>query len=350
MKTVSNPFSDKKKMLFFSQLQVLLDSGLSFSRSFALVIESTKGSEKVILSRLFERVIAGEDFWIALRKEKAFTELDCGVVRIGEETGKLTEALTFLVDYYRRRESQKRMLINSLSYPLITLSIAVIVLVFMMLVVVPMFQQVYSRMGGELPSLTKAIITLSQKAPLVLAILTMLGLAWAAAKHFFGTTDRYRSLVSSMTLRIPLAGDLVRKYQISRICRLLHLLVSSNVPILKSLDLLTSIIGFHPYRKSLERVGRIVETGGSMAEGLSGHPDLYDRKFLVLMKVGEETNSLENMLKTLADDTSSELEYEIKQLNNVVEPMLILLIGVIVAFVLIAMYLPMFKLGMTIQS
>ena len=86
MKTVSNPFSDKKKMLFFSQLQVLLDSGLSFSRSFALVIESTKGSEKVILSRLFERVIAGEDFWIALRKEKAFTELDCGVVRIGEET------------------------------------------------------------------------------------------------------------------------------------------------------------------------------------------------------------------------------------------------------------------------
>lgn len=261
----------------------------------------------------------------------------------------MAEALEFLTDYYGKREEQKRMVTSALSYPIITLSIAVVVLVFMLLVVVPMFEQVYARMGGELPAVTRQIISMSESAPAVLGVIFLLALLFYGVRYFFGATAKYQNMESGLIMRLPLVSDLVRKYQLSRFCRIMNLLVSSDVPILQALCLMQGIVSFHPYRKSIEEICRIIESGGTLADGLERYEKLYDKRFVVLMKVGEETNSIEQMLLTQANDTNAELEYEIRQLNNVAEPLLILIIGVIVAFVLIAMYMPMFKLGMTIQ-
>jgi type IV pilus assembly protein PilC len=271
--------------------------------------------------------------------------LDRSVVRIGEETGRLVDALEFLTDYYQKREEQKRMVTSALSYPIITLSIAVIVLVFMLLVVVPMFEQVYARMGGELPAITRQIIGMSESAPAVLGIMVLLGPSMYGVRHMFGSSDKYQSITSRIVMRLPLVSGLIRKYQVSRFCRIMHLLVSSDVPILQALYLMRGIIIFYPYRQSIEEVCRKIEKGQTLTGGMDKYENLYGKRFLVLLKVGEETNSIEQMLLTQANDTNAELEHEIKQLNNIVEPFLILAIGIIVAFVLIAMYMPMFKMG-----
>lgn len=337
------------KRTFFSQLQILIHSGLSFSRAFELIIESARAREKVLYVRIFDEVVSGKELWRSLETDRSFTELDKNVVRVGEETGRLVEALAFLTEYYRKREEQKRMVTSSLSYPVITLTIAVIVLVFMLLVIVPMFEQVYSRMGGELPAVTQKIISMSESAPAALGMMIILGLSLFGMRHFYGASDRYQRVTSEIIMKLPLVSNLVRKYQLSRFCRIMHLLVSSDVPILKSLYLMRGIIAFYPYRKSIEESCRMIEHGQTLAECMREHENLYGKRFLVLLKVGEETNSLEQMFMTQADDTDAELEYEIRQLNNIAEPVLILVIGIIVAFVLIAMYMPMFKLGVTIR-
>ena len=337
------------KRTFFSQLQTLIRSGLSFSRAFELIIEGAKTKEKALYVRIFDEVVSGKELWRSLEADKAFTELDRSVVRIGEETGRLVDALEFLTDYYQKREEQKRMVTSALSYPIITLSIAIIVLVFMLLVVVPIFEQVYARMGGELPAITRQIIGMSESAPAVLGIMVLLGMSMYGVRHMFGSSDKYQSITSGIVMRLPLVSGLIRKYQVSRFSRIMHLLVSSDVPILQALYLMRGIITFYPYRQSIEEVCRMIEKGQTLTGGMDKYENLYGKRFLVLLKVGEETNSIEQMLLTQANDTNAELEHEIKQLNNIVEPFLILAIGIIVAFVLIAMYMPMFKMGMTIQ-
>ena len=338
----SNKLSDKKKRLFFSQLQVLLKAGLSFTSSFSLIIEGASGHDAEVYRRMFDRVIAGASLWAALKEEDDFS-------RIGEESGKLIDALGFLTDYYEKKESQRRTLVSALSYPMITLGVAVVVLVFMMLVVIPMFEQVYARMGGELPAMTRMMISISNKMPAIFLVAVILAGVWYVVKRVYGHTDVFQKLTSSLLLKLPYVGNLICLFQVSRLSRLLYLLISSDVPILQSLRLISEIIRFYPVRRSLLETYDIVEHGGLLHTGFDAYPSIYSRKFTVLLRVGEETNSLDAMLKTLSDDMSAELDYEIKQVNNTLEPALILLIGIIVAFVLISMYLPMFKMGMTIQ-
>ena len=342
-------FNDKKKLTFFSQLQTLLKSGLGFSRSFSLIIDGAEGGDRTLLERLYNRVIAGESLWEALESEKSFSRLDSGVIRIGETTGRLHDALAFLTDYYAGKVEQKRMIVNALSYPMITLCIAAVVLVFMLMVVVPMFRQVYSRMGGELPALTEAMIRISEAMPSILAVVLALAVIVYACRKFLKDSEKYRRWSSLAILKLPIAGELVKKYQISRFCRLMHLMTGSGIPVLQALRMMSGIMTFHPFSESVRHVCETIEKGGNLADGIADDEYLYGKRFVVLIRVGEETSSLDHMFKTQAEDAASELEFGIRQMNSIIEPALILFIGVIVAFVLISMYLPMFKLGTTIQ-
>lgn len=346
---LNKEFNDAKKRQFYAQMHELLRAGLSFSASFTLIVESSDGTDKEMFQKILDRVIAGDSLWDALSAQEPFTRLDYGVIRIGEESGRLTEALSFLTDYYEKRESQKRSLISAISYPAITLGVAIIVLVFMMLVVIPMFEQVYARMGGELPTLTRSIMNLSAQMPKILFVGFALLSAFMLLRHLYGKTDSYQELKAKILFKTPVLGELLKKVELSRFTRIMYLLVSSDVPILQSLGLISEILQYMPYRRAMTKASAEVESGKLMYAALSETPELFDEKTLVLLRVGEETASLDKMLKTLSEDISEELSYKIKQLNNILEPFMILVIGIIVAFVLISMYLPMFKLGMAIH-
>jgi type IV pilus assembly protein PilC len=347
--THSPRLSDKKKYLFFSELHSLLGSGLSFSRSFELLIEGEKDKKEVlILQQVFHSMLSGSEFWRSMKESEAFSELDYGVTRIGEETGKMAQTLLFLSDYYRKKEEQRRMVVNALSYPVIILMVAVLVLVFMLLVVVPMFEQVYARMGSTLPEITRFMLRLSSYFPTVLLVIAIGGGSLFAVRYLYGETENYRRRSSSLLLHLPLLGNLMRKHYQAQFCKLLHLLVSSNVPLLRSLTLLQGIIRFYPYSHSFAEVAEGLKRGESFSANLQRFPAIYGHKLLTLIRVGEETNTLGDMLRNQSVDITAELEHEIKQVNNILEPLLIVFIGVLVAFVLIAMYMPMFQLGQTI--
>jgi type IV pilus assembly protein PilC len=341
---------DKVKYVLFSQLYSLLSSGLNFSYSFELLIhEEEKKKEVGILKEVYRKIVVGNEFWKSLEMVGAFTELDCGVVRIGEETGKIEQSLMFLSDYYQKKNEQKRMLTSALSYPLIVIITAFLVLFFMITVVVPMFEQVYSRMGGSLPEITQFILQMSSHFPIVLTTTGIAILLLITVKFFYGKTEGYQHFTSNLLLQLPFIGSLIRKHYQAQFCKLLYLLVSSDVPLLRSLLMLESIIHFYPYRKSFINIAEGLRKGDSFSNNMEKYKDIYDYKLITLIRVGEETNSLANMLSSQSKDITSELEHELKQFGNILEPILILGVGGIVALVLIAMYMPMFQLGQTIS-
>lgn len=346
---MNKKLKENRKETLFAELYSLLSSGLDFSRAFRLLIEGEPDrSVARLLSRIYERVVAGSSLWESLPQEEGFTPLDTGVIRIGEETGRLSEALAFLSEYYTKRLEQRRIITGAVTYPLVILITAVIVLCFMITVIVPMFEQVYARMGGELPGITQSIIALSRHFPLYLSVVGGGIILLAVIRHFYGHTDRWRAVTGNLLLRFPIIGTLVRENYEARFCRLLHLLVSSGIPLVEGLQMLENIITFYPYHHSFTAICRDIREGRLFADALSAYPLLYGRKSVTLIRVGEETNRLAFMLDKLAESLTRGLEHRLRQSGHLLEPILILFVGGIVAIVLIAMYMPMSRLGTTI--
>lgn len=343
---MKSKLNDSRREVLYAELHALLTAGLDFSRAFALLVEGEREPRtKELLQRLYGDVVGGAALWQAMLRSGAFRALDCGVVRIGEQTGRLSETLDFLRDYYRKRTAQQRMVSSAVSYPLVILCTAVAVVAFMLAVIVPMFEQVYARMGGQLPGLTLGIIALSKSLPRY-ALYGCLGVAAVAGLLYRNRRrERVRACTAAVLLRLPVAGDIVRRNYQAQFCKLLHLLTSSGIPLLTGVGMLADVIGFYPYRQSFAAICRCLERGGTFSAGVAEFPGLYDPKLAALLRVGEETNRLPEMLKRQGETLAEELEYRIKRLGSLLEPVLIMLVGLLVAVILIAMYLPMFRLG-----
>ncbi len=340
---------EAKKEMLFSEFHSLLASGMDFNRAFGMLILGEKDKAvKNLLQELHHQVVRGATLWQTLARSGRFTTLDHGVVRIGEETGKLHESLLFLSDYYRKKTAQRRMVSAAVSYPAVILAVALVVLVFMVLVVVPMFEQVYTRMGGELPAVTQAVIAFSRNFKSYLLAFFIASAVGTLLVTLYKKTETFQRLRAAALLRVPVAGELLKKHYQSHFCKLMYLLYSSGVPLIQGVELLEGIITFYPYRRSFGTIVQGLHDGESFAENVARHSLLYDAKLTTLLRVGEETNTLSQMLQKQGEDLTTQLEYRLKQLGNLLEPMLILGVGVLVAVVLISMYLPMFKLGTTI--
>lgn len=345
-KSSKQPLRDARKEAMFAELHSLLSSGLDFSRSFSLLIEGERDAgNRALLTELYRSVVRGESLGRAFERSGRFAPLDCGVLRIGEETGRLDEALAFLSDYYRKRIAQRRMVSGAVSYPLIILFTALIVVIFMVLVIVPMFEQVYSRMGGELPAMTRWIISLSKAFPAYLTVAALAGAGALLLWKVYGSRDRVQRIAGGLLLRMPLVGDTLRKNLQARFCKLLCLLASSGVPLLQGIDMLRGIITFYPYRTSFAQIARELEQGSCLSDAMERFGRIYDRRLVVLLRVGEQTGRLPDMLRREGDALTAELEHRLRSLGGMLEPVLILLVGLLVAVILISMYLPMFRLG-----
>ena len=172
---IKNKMADAQYENFYVELHALLSAGLDFSHAFVLLIESEQNPRmKRMLEHLYNNVVEGAALWQSMERSRIFRSLDCGVVRIGEQTGRLTDTLSFLWDYYRKRSARRKMISSAISYPVVILSTAIAVVTFMLTVIVPMFEQVYTRMGSELPSLTQWIIAISDSLPRYIRIICVI--------------------------------------------------------------------------------------------------------------------------------------------------------------------------------
>ncbi|MBO9620911.1 MAG: type II secretion system F family protein [Niabella sp.] len=342
-------FPDKSKESFYLELGSLMDAGLDIRTALQLIAsEQPKKAARAILSVVLEKVVNGSSLSAAIRENKNFTPYEYFTVEIGEETGKLNAVLQQLSIYYKARIRQRRQIIGALTYPLIVLSVAFCSVFFMMNYVVPMFADVFKRFGGELPFLTRQVLNIShfmQAAAGKISIALLLLIALIAFNRHKPGYKKYKDLLFQKT---PVVKNIVTKIYLARFASTLQLLLSAKVPLVQALSLSRQVSGFYPLEQALSQMEADILKGMPLYETMATKK-VFPSKMVALVKVGEEVNELELFFKNLAERYAEDLDYQTTQLSKFIEPAIIIILGLVVGMVLIAMYLPMFNMGNTIQ-
>lgn len=338
-------FDDQAKEAFYLELSTLFAAGLDIKSSLEIVIgEREKKEEVVLLQGVLSELIKGQSFSESLMISKQFSPYEYYSIQIGEETGKLNTVLVKLAGFYSNKLKQRRKIISTLSYPVIILITAISAVAFMLTFVVPMFKDIFSRFGGELPGLTKIIISFSETVQSYFFPIFFLLLVIAGIMVYLYRFERFRRSVSASLVKIPLIGRLIVTVYLERFCSSMSLLVGAKIPLLTAIDLIGKMIPFYPIQDALAEISKRVMLGENLYVSMSRF-SIFDRKMLALIKVGEEVNKLDFFFEQLTQRFNQEIEYRTSLLGTFLEPAIIIFLGVVVAFILIAMYLPMFQMS-----
>lgn len=341
-------FSNKKKESFYVELGVLLKAGLTLKDALELISEEQKKkADKNLIKEVLNELIIGKNLSDATKKRKEFSEYETYSLQIGERTGTLERVADELGIFYKRKNEQRRTIISALSYPIIVLLTAFGAIVFMLQFVVPMFEGIFRQNNMELPWLTKVIIKLSNAFGQYFGVGMIVVLAMIIFFQFSKKKEWYRRAKSSFWLRFPFVGEFIRKVKIAQFTQAIHLLTSAKIPLLNAIQLTRQMIDYYPLEKALDRVEHDILQGKTFYESVKEIP-IFDRKMSSLIKVAEETNQNETIFKRLTDQYNEEIAYKSKMISATIEPFVVLILGLIVAVVLIAMYLPMFKMSSVI--
>ncbi|KQC29377.1 type II secretion system F family protein [Flagellimonas eckloniae] len=338
-------FSNKKKEDFYTELSVLLKAGITLKESLGLIEEGQKKEkQKNLFNDLGESLLSGSSFSEAIKDKKEFTEYEYYSLKIGEESGTLTTITKELGSFFAKKNEQQRNLVNALTYPIIILVTAVLVVIFMLRLVVPMFQDIFEQNNVELPWITRFIVAVSDFIKdygwwMVLLILGSLFLR----KALFGN-DWFKKRLDYFLMWIPYVGNFLKAVYLAQFTRAISLLTASKVPVLNSIELAGKMIDFYPLRDALDSVSHKILQGESLSNSLKGN-HVFSNKMISMVKVAEETNQTEFMFERLNQQYSVEVQQKSKLLSTLLEPMIILVVGICVGVILVAMYLPMFKLG-----
>ncbi|GAA3774396.1 type II secretion system F family protein [Flavobacterium ginsengiterrae] len=341
-------FNNKKKQAFYLELAVLLKAGVSFKEGLSLIIESLKKSaDKDLIQNILNDVVNGKPFSDALRASKSFTEYEYYSIQIGEETGTTARVCEELGHFFERKNEQKRIIIAALTYPSIVLSTAVLVVIFMLSYVVPMFQDIFKQNNMELPVLTQFIVKLSVWTKTYGLYFLTAVIVFVFSTQFFKNNHGYKKTMHYFLVKIPVLGPFMTKVYLAQFTQAVTLLTTAKVPLLNSIQMVKKMIQFVPLQEALEQVENSILRGNSLSSSLKNTP-LFDNRIISLVKVAEETNQTEYVFKQLSEQYNQEVVQQSKVMTTVLEPFIILFVGVLVAVLLIAMYLPMFQLSSAI--
>ncbi|HEX8269329.1 MAG TPA: type II secretion system F family protein [Flavobacterium sp.] len=341
-------FSNRKKQLFYQELAVLLNSGITIKESLTLIYEAMKKQRDAeMVETILSSVINGKPFSQAVFDAKVFSEYDFYSLRIGEETGTMSRVCHELGIFYAQKNEQRRIVVAALTYPAIVLTTALFVLVFMLGYVVPMFQDIFRQNNMELPMLTKVIVSLSQLTKDYGWVFFASIVVIAVSGRLLKDKKRYQRAVDHLLLKMPIFGTFVKRVYLAQFTQAIALLTTSKVPMLNSVQMVKKMIRFAPLQEALEQVELSILNGHSLSSSLRSHK-LFDSRIISLVKVAEETNQTEYVFKQLSDQYSQEVIQQSKVMTTVLEPLIILFVGGVVAVLLIAMYLPMFQLSSAI--
>jgi type II secretory pathway component PulF len=341
-------FNNKKKQAFYQELATLLKAGITIKEGLTLILESIKkNTDKELIQKVLQDIINGMPFSEALLATKSFSEYEYYSLKIGEETGTIAQVCQELRLFYERKNEQKRIVIAALTYPTIVLSTAVLVVIFMLSYVVPMFQDIFKQNNIELPALTRMIVKASQFTRSY-GLYTMLFIvALIFTGRFLKDNRKYKRILHYFLLKIPILGSFTNKVYLAQFTQALALLTTAKIPILNSIQMTKKMIRFVPLQDALEEVEKSLLKGSSLSASLKNNP-MFDNRIISLVKVSEETNQTEYVFNQLNEQYNQEVVQQSKIMTTVLEPFIILIVGVLVAVLLIAMYLPMFQLSSVI--
>ncbi|WP_040278282.1 type II secretion system F family protein [Psychroserpens damuponensis] len=338
-------FSNKIKEDFYSELSVLLNAGITLKQALELIVNSQKNIKTTaILEVILKGIIEGQSFSDAVRVHKVFSDYEYHSIKIGEETGTTSRITQQLSDFYSKKNEQKRQLINALTYPVVILTTAILVVIFMLQFVVPMFQDIFKQQNVQLPGITQFIVNLSNLFQdygwLILLIIVSLVVVNATIKKKMW----YKRIIDNLLLKIPFVGKFIKTVYLSQFTQSMMLLTASKVPIVDSINLVKKMIDFFPLTKALESVEGEIMQGNTLSNALQKH-DLFDDRMITLVKVSEETNQTEYIFEKLNSLYNTKVQNSSKLLSTLLEPFIIIFVGAFVGFILVGMYLPMFKLS-----
>lgn len=340
--------NDRQKEYFYLESAILLKAGVDIKTTLELVASSNqiKGKANGIFEQLKERIITGMAMSEAMKASGVFSAYEYYSVQIGEETGKLSIVLEGLASYYKKKIKQRRQIISALSYPMIVLLTSIGAVLFMIGYIVPMFADVFKQSGGDLPLVTAIIIRLSEVIGGYFYVFVLVAAAIGSLLYINRKKALFRKTLSTFLLKIPLLGEMLQKIYLAQFCHSMSLLIGAKVPILRALAMIEQMIGFYPIEVSLQPIEAQIQKGITLHESMTQFP-IYPVKMVMLIKVGEEVNQLEYFFTMIAEQYNQEVEYQTGIISSMLEPLIIVFLGLVVGVILIAMYLPLFKLGMS---
>ncbi len=338
-------FKTADKGVFYAEMAMLLRSGIDLRSTLSIVYEETKTRKKKdFLKKLIDKIIEGQALSEVLKQESSISNYEYYSLIIGEETGNIISVLENLAAYYDKKAKDTKKVLGALLYPFIVLISAVLVVIFMLYYVVPMFEGVLTRFNGDLPSVTRMVINASafMQANIVyifLILALLIGVFFYLYKH-----KKHRYPVSRTILKIPIIGTFITKIYLYRFCQAMALLISSGIPMLRAIQLIRKMISWPSFEIAFQQVEEDIVNGEALYQSLKKQK-LFDEKIVALTKVGEEVNQLEAVFQRLSAQFNDEVDQSIRRLNTFLEPALIIIVGGFVALILVAMYMPMFKIG-----
>ncbi|UCC41531.1 MAG: type II secretion system F family protein [Candidatus Aminicenantes bacterium] len=335
----------KELAVYSRQLSVLIDAELPLIQSLKILAEQTKNKYfTTVIEEIRESVEAGAALNQAKRKfPKVFDDLYCNLVASGEQSGSLDIMLRRLAEYLEKIVKLKSQVKQAMTYPIAVLTFSIVVTVFMLWKVVPVFSNIFLELGANLPFLTSIIVIASEFIQNYILYIVVGLIAFVVLFRYLKRTDAGRKVVDRGTLKIPLAGKLLEKVGLSRVTRTLSTLLSGGVPMLESLKITSSTAGNVIIEKNILEARRAVAEGTSLTDALR-ETGQFPFMLTQMAGVGEATGALDEMLTKLADFYDEEVEASVASLLSILEPILLIGVGGLIGAIVISMYLPIFQL------
>ena len=336
----------KQIMIMTRQLATLIDAGLPLLRSLNVLIAQQKPCKlRDVLREVSADIQQGSTFAEALGKHpKAFDRLYVNMVRAGEVGGMLEVVLNRLAVFMERRQALKRKVRGALIYPIAVIVIASCIVGFLLVKVVPVFADVFADFGGELPAPTRFLMAAGEFMQYSWWLLLLIANSSIIGIKLLGKSKYIKSAMDRVILKVPLVGDLVTKVAVARFARTLGTLITSGVPILQALKITKETIGNEVIQNAVQNVHDSIKEGETIAAPLD-ESKVFPAMVVNMIDVGEETGSLDAMLMKVADIYDAEVEAAVEGMLALMEPMIIIVLGGVIGFIVISLYLPIFSLG-----
>jgi type IV pilus assembly protein PilC len=340
----------KDLVIFTRQFATMIDAGLPLVQCLKILGDQQENPTfKKVIEEVRNDVEQGSTFADALFKHpKPFDTLFCNLVAAGEVGGILDTILNRLASYLEKADALARKVKGAMVYPTTVLVVAIGVVVLLLVKVIPTFEKMFADFGGELPGPTKMVVGVSnflqEWIAVVLITLTIVGIAFLQARK---RSYKFRKATDALFLKSPVFGPLLRKVAVARFTRTLGTMIASGVPILDGLDIVSKTAGNVIIEEALNKVRSAISEGRTIAEPLA-ESGVFPGMVVQMIAVGEETGAMETMLSKIADFYDDEVDAAVDALTAMLEPLMMVGLGGTVGTILIAMYLPIFKIAETI--
>jgi type IV pilus assembly protein PilC len=352
-KQTKSIFQTKKKItpkdisIFTRQFATMVESGIPIVQGIEIVAKGHENpSVQQLLTAVKQDIESGTTLSAALGKHKLyFDALYCNLVQAGEQAGILDDILQKVATYKEKIEAIKGKIKSALFYPAAVIVVAFIVTAILLIFVIPQFESMFKGFGAELPALTQFVVELSRgMRQWWWLIFGSLGGSVAFIAYTYKRSEKMQHMVDRLVLRAPIVGEIVKKATIARYARTLGTMFAAGVPLVESLDSVAGAAGNRVYYDGVNAIKNEVSTGTHLRVAME-HTGLFPNMVVQMVAIGEESGELDKMLGKVADFYEQEVDDAVESLSSLIEPMIMAFLGVVVGGLVIAMYLPIFKLA-----